>query len=213
LTDALAPVVTENMAAITEPKKIGELLRSIDGYRGQAPVVAALKLAPLVFVRPIELRGAEWTEIDLDAAEWRIAAERNKMREVHIVPLSTQAIAILKELHEVTGRGRLVFPSLHSRERPISENSVTSALRRMGYSGDEMTWHGFRALASTRLNELGYAPDVIELQMQHKERNKVRASYNRAERLDERRKLMQQWSDYLEGIKSGSNVIPFRSVG
>jgi integrase len=202
LRGALSPAVTKSRAAITEPRRIGELLRAIDAYQGQPTVQAALKLAPLLFVRPGELRGAAWTELDLEAAEWRIAAERNKMREIHIVPLATQAVAIFEDVHKLTGRGRLVFPSLTSRERPISENAVTAALRRMGYSGNEMTWHGFRALASTRLNELGFPPDVIERQLQHAERNKVRAAYNRAERLDERRKMMQAWADYLDGLRA-----------
>jgi integrase len=213
LRGALAPVVTENRAAITDPRRIGQLLRAIDGYQGQPTVMAALKLAPLLFVRPGELRGAEWTELDLEGAEWRIGAERNKMREEHIVPLPTQAVAIFERLHAITGRGRLAFPSLTSRERPISENSVTAALRRMGYAGDEMTWHGFRALASTRLNEIGFAPDVIERQLQHQERNKVRAAYNRSQLLDERRKMMQAWADYLDGLRqdSGSVIATLRT--
>lgn len=202
LRGALAAVTTTNRAAITEPRRIGELLRAIDTYQGQPAVMAALKLAPLLFVRPGELRGAAWSEFDLKAAEWRIAAERTKMREPHLVPLSTQAIAILEDLHAVTGRGRLLFPGLRSRERPISENTLNGALRRLDFDKDEMTAHGFRALASTRLNELGFAPDVIERQLAHAERNKVRAAYNRAERLEERRKMMQSWGDYLDGLKA-----------
>ena len=202
LRGALTAVATQNRAAITEPKRIGELLRAIDTYQGQPTVMAALKLAPLVFVRPGELRGAEWAEIDLEAAEWRIAAERNKMREVHVVPLSKQAIAILEELHTLTGRGRLVFPGLTSRERPISETTLHSALRRLDFDKDEMSPHGFRALASTCLSELGFNTDVIERQLGHAERNKVRAAYNRAERLAERRTMMQAWADYLDGLKA-----------
>lgn len=208
LRGALAPVVVTNHAAVTEPAKIGELLRAIDGYRGQPATEAALKLAPLVFVRPGELRAAAWSEFDLDAAEWRIPASRMKMKEAHIVPLSAQAIAILRDLQPVTGPDGYVFPGLRDPNRPMSENAITAALRRMGYTGDEMTWHGFRSLASTALNEQGFAPDVIELQLAHKERNKVRAAYNRAQRLAERRQMMQAWANYLDGLKAGGNVVP-----
>jgi integrase len=212
LRGALVAVTTENRPAITEPRRIGELLRAIDGYQGQPSVMAALKLAPLVFVRPGELRGAEWREFDLDAAEWRIAAERMKMGEMHVVPLSSQALDILRELHSLTGRGRLLFPSLRSRERPLSENTLNGALRRLDFGSDEMTAHGFRALASTRLNELGFAPDVIERQLAHAERNKVRAAYNRAERLAERRTMMQAWADYLDGLRRGATVTAIRAA-
>ncbi len=163
----------------------------------------ALKLSPLVFLRPSELRAAEWSEIDLQTAEWRIPAARMKMRERHIVPLSSQAVAILRELRSVTGKGRYLFPSLRTSDRPMSVNTVNAALRRLGYARDEMTGHGFRAMACTCLNELGWHPDVIELQMAHAERNKVRAAYNRAERLAERRKMMQAWADYLDGLRAG----------
>jgi integrase len=206
LRGALAPVVVTNHAAITEPARVGELLRAIDGYRGQPVTEAALKLAPLVFVRPGELRKARWSEFDLDTAEWRIPAERMKMREQHIVPLAAQAIAILRELQPLTGPQGYVFPGLRDPNRPMSENALTAALRRMGYTGDEMTWHGFRSLASTALNESGFPPDVIELQLAHAERNKVRAAYNRAQRLTERRTMMQQWADYLDQLKAASAV-------
>ena len=212
LKGALAPVKTESHAAITEPKRIGELLRAIDGYQGQPSVMAALKLAPLVFVRPGELRAAAWNEFDLKEAEWRIPAARMKMDDAHVVPLSAQAVAVLEELHTITGRDKLLFPSLTSKERPISENTLNAALRRLGYAGNEMTAHGFRAMASTRLNEMGFAPDVIELQLAHKERNRVRAAYNRAERLAERRKLMQAWSDYLDGLRRGADVKAIREA-
>jgi integrase len=202
LRGALAPVVTKNHAAIVEPRRIGGLLRAIDSYVGHPPTQAALKLAPLVFLRPGELRKAEWSEIDLEGAEWRIPASRMKMREQHIVPLAKQAIAIVRELHTVTGRGRYVFPSPRSADRPMSENAVTAALRRMGYSGEEMTWHGFRSLASTSLNEQGWHPDLIELQLAHAERNEVRSAYNRAQRLAERRRMMQQWADYLDTLRA-----------
>jgi integrase len=201
LKGALAPVRTTNFAAITDPRKVGGLLRAIDGYQGQPAVAAALKLAPLVFVRPAELRGALWPEFDLDGAEWRLPSERTKMGDAHIVPLSKQAVAILRELHRLTGRGEHVFPGLRPK-RPISENTTNAALRAMGFSGDQQTTHGFRTIASTLLNELGFPTDVIELQLQHRERNKVRAAYNKAERLAERRAMMQSWADYLDGLKS-----------
>jgi integrase len=210
LRGALAPVNPQNRAAITEPGRIGELLRAIDGYEGQPMTACALKFAPLVFVRPGELRAAEWSEFDLDAAEWRIPADRMKMREPHVVPLSRQATAVLRTIQLLTGTGRYVFPSLRTPTRPMSENTVNAALRRLGYAKDEMTGHGFRALASTCLNEQGWAPDVIELQLAHAERNKVRAAYNRAARLADRRKMMQAWADYLDSLRSGGTVVQIR---
>lgn len=201
LRGALAPIVTKNHAAITEPARIGELLRSIDGYVGQPVTHAALKLAPLVFVRPGELRQAEWKEFDLANAEWRIPGHKMKMRTPHVVPLSQQAVQILRDLQPLTGRSPYVFPSLRSRQRPMSNNTI-NASRRLGYSGEEMTAHGFRAMASTSLNEQGWPPDVIELQLAHMERNKVRAAYNRAQRLAERRKMMQAWADYLDCLRA-----------
>ncbi len=205
LRGALAPITVTSYPAITDPLKVGGLLRAIDGYSGQPQVAAALKLAPLVFVRPGELRAAEWSEFNLDSEqpEWRIPAERMKMGELHIVPLSSQAVAILRELRPFTAGGRFVFPSLRSRSRPISENTIGAALRRLGYSKDEMTTHGFRAMASTLLNERGVPPDVIELQLAHAERNRVRAAYNRAQRITERRSMMQTWADFLDGLKGG----------
>ncbi len=211
LKDALAPVVATHRAAITDPAKVGELLRALDGYQGQPETEAALTLAPLVFLRPGELRGAEWAEIDLAEAEWRIPAQRMKMSERHIVPLSTQAVAILERLHPLTGHGRLVFPSLRSRERPISENTLNAALRRLGYGKNDMTAHGFRTVASTLLNEMSFHSDLIELQLAHKPRDKVRAAYNRAERLAERRDMMQSWADYLDSLKGRTEVTPIRT--
>jgi integrase len=208
LRGALALVVTTNHPAITEPGRIGELLRSIDGYRGQAVSEFALKLAPLVFVRPGELRAAEWSEIDLDAAEWRVPAERMKMKEQHVVPLARQAVELLRNLHPLTGSGRYVFPSVRTPARPISENTVNAALRRLGYSKEEMTGHGFRVMASTCLNEQGWHPDLIELQLAHAERDEIRGAYNRAQRLAERRKMMQAWADYLDGLRVSTNVTP-----
>ena len=198
LRGAIVPVVSKNRAALTDPAEIGALLRAIDGYEGQPVTKAALKLAPLVFVRPGESRGARWSEFDLDAGEWRIPAERMKVRETHNVPLCRQAVAILRNLYSLTGREEFVFPSVLSATRPMSNNTVNSALRRLGYSKDQMTGHGFRAMASTLLNEHGFAPDVIELQLAHAERNKVRAAYNRAKRLADRKLMMQAWGDFLD---------------
>lgn len=205
LRGALAPVVTKNRAAITDPAKVGQLLRAIDAYVGQPATTAALRLAPLVFVRPGELRAAEWREFSLAGAEpvWRIPAERMKMDEEHVVPLSHQAVAVLREIEPLTGSGRYVFPSLRGGHRPISANTINMALRSMGFASDEMTGHGFRAMASTLLNEHGFPPDVIELQLAHAERNEVRAAYNRAKRLQERRKMMQAWANYLDELRRG----------
>ncbi len=208
LHGALPPVKEKHHASIRDPKAIGALLRAIDGYEGSLVTKCALRLAPLLFVRPGELRKAEWTEFSLDAAEWRIPAARMKMREQHIVPLSTQAVAILRELHALTGARRYVFPGARTNGRPMSENTVNAGLRRLGYAKDEMTGHGFRSIASTLLNEQGWHRDAIERQLAHAERDNVRAAYNFAEHLPERRKMMQAWSDYLDGLKIGADVIP-----
>lgn len=214
LKGALQPVKTEHFAAITDPKAIGELLRAIDGYTGQFATQCALRLSPLVMLRPGEVRQAEWAEINLEAAEWRIPAAKMKMRDEHIVPLSRQAIAALEEVRPLTGHGRYVFPSARTpsgstHERPMSENTVLGALRRMGYGKDEMTAHGFRTMASTRLNESHlFHADAIERQLAHGERDSVRAAYNRAEHLPERQKMMQWWADYLDGLKQGAEIIP-----
>ena len=187
-------------------------MRAIHGYKGQPSTEYALKLLPLTFVRPGELRGAEWSEFDLDNAEWRIPASRMKMREQHVVPLSSQAVTFLRELQPLTGSGRYVFPSLRTNERPISNNTLNAALRRLGFSGDEMVSHGFRSMASTCLNEQGWHPDLIELQLAHAERDEVRGAYNRAQRLAERRKMMQSWANYLDGLRMGANVVSLRLV-
>jgi integrase len=210
LRDALAPVKSHNFASVTEPLRVGELMRAIHHYSGYPVTALALKLAPLVFVRPGELRAAEWSEFDLANAEWRIPAARMKMKEQHIVPLAHQAIAILRELEPLARGGRYLFPSLRTRDRPMSENTINAALRRLGYSNEEQTGHGFRSMASTLLNEQGFPPDIIELQLAHTERNKVRAAYNKAQRLPERRKMMQTWADYLDGLRAGANVISIR---
>lgn len=212
LRGALAPVVTRSHSAITDPSQVGDLLRALHGYVGQPTTAAALKLAPMLFVRPGNLRAMEWSELQLSDAMWRIPAGKMKMREAHAVPLPSQAVAILRELHALTGRGRYCFPSLRSADRPMSENTVNVALRRLGFDGDTMTGHGFRALASTRLNELGWAPDIIERQLAHAERNKVRATYNRAAYMSERTRMMQAWADYLDGLRSGGAVVPIRKA-
>jgi integrase len=204
LKGALAPKATKNYPALTNPSAVGCLLRAIEDYDGQVATHAALRLAPYVFVRPGELRRAEWQEIDLSKAEWRIPAERMKMRELHIVPLSRQAGAILGELRILTGGGRYVFPAIGGQPRPLSDNTLNAALRRIGYGHEEMTAHGFRTIASTLLNELGWNPDLIELQLAHKDRNKVRAAYNRAQRLGERRTMMQVWADHLDELRAAA---------
>lgn len=202
LRGALPPHKPKHFASITDPRQAGQLLRAIDGYQGHYTVACALKLAPLVFVRPSELRCAEWAEFDLDNAEWRIPAARMKMGEQHIVPLARQTLEILKDLKLVTGGGKYLFPSLRTQQRPISDTTINAALRRLGYSRDEMTGHGFRSMASTLLNELGWKGDAIERQLAHGERNAVRAAYNYAEFLPERRKMMESWADYLDKLRT-----------
>jgi len=213
LRGALKAPETKHHASPKDPAKIGELLRAIEGYSGHPVTAAALKLSPLLFVRPGELRGARWDEIDLEAAEWRIPAARMKMRTPHLVPLSKQAVKILRELHPLTGSRALVFPSIRTATRPISENTVNAALRRIGYTTDEATAHGFRSMASTRLNEMGWVSDVIERQLAHMERDSVRAAYNHAQYLPERRKMMQAWADYLDALRTGADVAPIRRKG
>lgn len=202
LRGALQPVTEGHFAAITDPAKIGELLRAIDGYVGQPSTAFALRLAPYVFVRPGELRQATWSEFNLDAGEWRIPGERTKAGEPHLVPLSRQALVLLRGLQPLTGHGQYLFPSIRSAARPISDNTINAALRRLGYSGEEMTGHGFRSMASTALNEQGWHPDLIELQLAHAERDKVRGAYNRAQRLAERRQMMQAWADCLDRLRA-----------
>lgn len=208
LKGALPPVKVKHHASIIEPQQIGGLLRAIDGYSGSFVTICALRLAPLVFVRPGELRHAEWTEFDLEKAEWRIPAEKMKMASVHIVPLSEQAIAVIESLKTLTGTGKYLFPSIRTNTRPMSENTVNGALRRLGYTGDEMVGHGFRSMASTILNEQGWNRDAIERQLAHSERDGVRAAYNYAEYLPERKRMMQSWADYLDGLAAGADVIP-----
>ncbi len=180
---------------------MGGLLRAIDDYQGSLITKCALKLAPLVFVRPGELRETKWCEISFEQAEWNIPGERMKMREPLLVPLSTQSLAILREIHPHTAHGTYVFPSARSTSRPMSNNAVLAALRRMGFAKDEMT-HGFRAMARTVLDEiLGVRPDYIEQQLGHAVRDPNGLAYNRTKHLPERRKMMQQWADYLEELR------------
>jgi integrase len=209
LRGALPPVKQTHLAAIVEPAAIGGLLRAMDTYQGSLVTKCALRLAPLLFVRPGELRQAEWAEFDLDGAQWNIPAEKMKMREPHLVPLAPQAVAILRELHALTGRGRYLFPSARSPQRPMSNNAVLSALRRMGYDKAEMSGHGFRAMARTVLDEvLHFRPDYIEHQLAHAVRDPNGRAYNRTAHLPERRMMMQRWADYLDTLKAGGNVVP-----
>ncbi len=213
LRGALVSRKPKHHAAILEPKRVGELLRAIDGYEGQPITKVALQFSPLVFVRPGELRHAEWSEIDLDAAVWRIPATKMKGRLEHAVPLATQAVALLKFARGLTGSGRYVFPSIRSTKMPMSENTVNAALRRLGYSGDEMTAHGFRAMASTLLNESGkWSPDAIERALAHKDKDIVRAAYHRGAHWKERVEMAQWWADYLDSLKVGASIIPIRAV-
>lgn len=209
LRGALPPSQETHHASITDAIEVGGLMRAIDGYKGSLVTKYALQLAALLFVRPGELRGALWEEFSLESGEWRIAAERMKMRAPHIVPLSKQAMKILREeLHPLTGGSKYLFPSVRSGKRCMSENTVNAALRRLGYSNDQMTGHGFRSMASTLLNEQGWNRDAIERQLAHAERDAIRAAYNYAEHLPERRRMMQAWADYLDSLRVGAQVIP-----
>jgi len=212
LRGALTPVKTINRAAITEPIKVGELLRAIACYKGSFVVQSALKFAPLTFVRPGELRHAEWSEIDFEKAEWNIPAHKMKMKQAHLVPLSKQAIEILTELKKLTGEGLYVFPGRTS-SRPMSDNAILAALRNMGFEKSEMSGHGFRAMARTILDEvLQVRPDYIEHQLAHAVRDPNGRAYNRTAHLAERKKMMQTWADYLDGLKIGAKVIPFKTA-
>ena len=213
LRGALASVPKKHYAAITEPGKLGEMMRSIFDYGGHPYCVAALKLTPLVFVRPGELRKAEWSEIDLEAAEWRIPGSKMKMKVDHLVPLSTQAVEILRSIHPVTGHGQYVFPSLRTGERPMSENTVNAALRGMGYSKEVHTAHGFRATARTIMDEvMGERVDLIEHQLAHAVKDPNGRAYNRTAHLPARREMMQRWADFLDKLRIGAEVIPFKTA-
>lgn len=211
LRGALTAHKVNHRATIVDPKGIGALLRAIESFEGQPSTRFALRFAPHVFARPGELRHAEWTEFDFDAAVWSIPAEKMKMRRPHRVPLSRQSLDLLRELKVITGNGRWLFPSVRTVLRPISENTLNAALRRLGYASADMSAHGFRAMAATRLNEMGrWNPDVIERQLAHQESNAVRRAYTHAtEYWSERVNMMQAWSDYLDELRQGGMVVPF----
>jgi len=223
LRGALPTVHKQHYAAITDPIEVAKLMRAIDGYNGGLVTICALKLAPLLFLRPGELRQAEWAEFDLDQATWNVPAERLKLKmsekirrdgEFHLVPLASQAVAILRELHALTSNGRYVFPSTRTALRPMSDNTVNAALRRLGYdTKTEMTGHGFRAMARTILDEvLHIRPEIVEHQLAHAVRDPLGRAYNRTTHLPERKMMMQQWADYLDKIKAGAEIIPFRAA-
>lgn len=217
----LPKTIKRHYAAITNPLQLGELLRAIDEYHGTIVVRGALKLLPMVMLRPTELTSGEWSEIDFDAGVWTIPAKRrklyqhiknaNKPENAHIVPLSEQALATLKELHQYTGLGKYLFPSVRTQTRPISNDTIRTALRTMGYDNNTITAHGFRGVASTFLNTLGYRGEVIEAQLSHKDKNEIREAYNHADYMEERKVMLQEWANYLDSIKQGAEVIPIRA--
>lgn len=216
----LPKTVKRHFAALTKPSDIGELLRATDVYQGHVSVKFALKLSPLLFLRPTELRAGEWSEVDTAAGIWTLPAARRKLpmhlkkinraEDALIIPLSKQSISLLNELHQYTGSGKYLFPSARGKTKPISNNAVRTALRTMGYTNDEMTVHGYRGMASTCLNTLGYRSEVIEAQLGHAEKNEIRAAYNRADYLEERTVMMQEWGNYLDSLRNGGDVIPIR---
>jgi integrase len=221
LRGALKPLVVKHMAAVLEPAKAGELLRAIYGYTGQTMTRAALQLSALLFQRPGNIRQMEWAWVDLEGGMLTIPSDAMKRRvhqklngRPHFVPLAPQAVAILRELHPLTGHGRYVFPSLRTGERPMSDNTVNAALRRMGFTSDEMTAHGFRAMARTLMIERmpGVHADVIEAQLAHGKSGPLGAAYDRAEYMDQRRKMMTEWAGYLERLRMGADVIPLRAA-
>ena len=201
LKGALIPITSKHMATITDPRKVGELLRAIDDYQGDIATRCALMLAPYVMLRPGELRRAEWSEISFDKKQWKIPAAKMKMKRPHIIPLSNQVVEILKTIEPVTGEGKYIFQSHWSKNNPMSENTLNAALRRMGFTKEEMTSHGFRGMASTLLHENGFKTEVIEMQLAHAERNKVKAAYNHAEYLTERTDMMNWWANYLDSLR------------
>ena len=198
----------KHRAAIIDPKQVAQLLRDISNYQGTFVVQSAFRLSPLLFQRPGEIRQMFWADVDLAAREWRPYVSKTDFH--HIVPLSTQAIAILEAVQPLTGTGQYVFPSSRGDGRPMSDNTIRTALKSLGYDSDVMTAHGFRTTASTLLNEQGWSPDAIERQLAHAPRDQVRAAYNRAQYLEERRRMMQSWADYLDSLKSGEQVITFK---
>ncbi|MDR1042035.1 MAG: site-specific integrase, partial [Deltaproteobacteria bacterium] len=209
LRGAFPPLKTEHRAAVTDPARLGELLRAIDDYPGSPVVGFALKILPYVFVRPGELRNAAWEEVSLDESLWRIPASRMKMRVAHSVPLASQVKTLFAGLKELTGQGQYLFPGARTRVRPISDVAMLAALRRLGYGTAEVCPHGFRTTASTLLHEKGYPSEWIEAQLAHRDANAVRAAYDRAEHLQERTRMMQEWADYLDSLRAGP-VTPSR---
>jgi integrase len=211
LRGALTPWKPEHYPTLTDAREVGRLLRDIEAYEGGFITKCALALSPMLFVRPGELRRAEWGEINLDAAEWRIPATKMKGRVAHVVPLATQALHILRELQPLTGHSSWVFPGVRTNGEPMSENTINAALRRLGYDRTMITAHGFRGMASTLLHECGWPSDVIERQLSHAERNSVKAAYNHAEHLPARRKMMQAWADHLDLLRKGQRVVSLRA--
>jgi integrase len=211
VTKQIPPQKVKHRAALTEQKEVGQMLRDIYSYEGTFVVQCALRISPLLFQRPGEIRQMEWKDVDLAVREWRPFVTKTNV--LHIVPLSTQAIAILEAIKPLTGSGRYVFPSSRGDGRPMSDGTVRTALRTLGYDKDSMSAHGFRTTASTLLNEQGWSPDAIERQLCHMPRDQVRAAYNRAQYLDERRRMMQAWADYLDGLKNGADVILLKRSG
>lgn len=214
LRGALTAPTPKHYGAIIDARRAGELLRAIDGYQGQVLTQLAMQLSANVFVRPGELRHAEWDEIDMDGALWTIPAQKMKMRRAHMVPLSRQSVALFRKLHEIAGPSGFVFPSIRTRTRPMSENTVNAGLRRLGFAGDEMTAHGFRAMASTLLNESGkWHPDAIERALAHGDSDKVRGAYHRGAHWKERVEMAQWWSDYLDQLRKGADIVVLRHKG
>jgi len=207
----IPPQKVKHRAALTEPKDVAQLLRDIYSYKGTFVVQCAFRLSPLLFQRPGEIRQMEWKDVDSVAKEWRYFVTKTEV--LHLVPLSTQAAAILEEIHPQTGSGRYVFPSSRGDGRPMSNGTIATALKTLGYASDVMTAHGFRTTASTLLNEQGWGADAIERQLCHMPRDQIRAAYNRAQYLEERRRMMQSWADYLDGLKNGAQVMPFKKIG
>ena len=211
LKGALAPVQSKRFPAITNPTEVGELLRAIAEYHGDYKTISALKLCAYLFQRPGELRAMEWAEINFETSVWEIPAERMKKRKDHIVPLSRQALAILEELRPLTGRFKYVFPAKTDITKPMNKNTLPHAIHIMGFDNDTMTAHGFRALASTRLYEMGFHSDLIEKQLAHSVGNAVRRAYDRSQHIEQRTTMMQQWADYLDSLRDGAQVIPFKT--
>lgn len=219
LHGALVPITVKHMSAVLEPQKAGELMRAITTYTGQPATRAALQLSALLFQRPGNIRQMQWADVDLDGKVWRIPAadmKRTKAGKLngrpHIVPLATQAVAILKDLKRLTGHGRYAFPSLLTGERPMSDNTIRTALRRLGYSNEEMTAHGFRAMARTiMVEQMNIDPDVIEAQLAHGKSGPLGAAYDRAEFVEKRRTMMTQWADYLDKLRQGADVVQLRA--